>query len=159
MTRSTPVLILLWLAILGGGYWFFGDFLTERQAPATTVSGAGELQIPRAADGHYRVRGQVGGQVLPFLLDTGATTVTLDQAMAERLGLPRGARVRSQTANGVVEGYETVLPQLDVPPFTLQQVRAVVVPQLGAEALLGMNVLNRFDVLLRDGTMILRPRS
>ncbi|WP_034639278.1 retropepsin-like aspartic protease family protein [Chitinilyticum aquatile] len=159
LLRSTPFLVVLWLAVFGGGYLVFSDFLVSRQAPAAQISGSGSLSLPRAADGHYRTSGSINGQQVMFMLDTGASTVTLDQQLADRLALPRGATVSTQTANGTVEGYETVLPQLDIPPFSLQQVRAVVVPQLGDEALLGMNVLNRFDILLRDGAMVLEQRK
>ncbi|MBE9609436.1 retropepsin-like aspartic protease family protein [Chitinilyticum piscinae] len=159
MLRSTPALILLWLSVLGGGYWLFSGLLAERQAPAVRIAGDGSLTIPRSADGHYRSSGSIAGQRVLFMLDTGATSVTIDQALAERLGLPRGTRVTTQTANGSVEGYETVLPELDLPPFRLEQVRAIVVPHLGDELLLGMNVLNRFDILLRDGAMVLEQRK
>ncbi|SMC23860.1 aspartyl protease family protein [Andreprevotia lacus DSM 23236] len=162
MMRSTPVLVILWLSVIG--ILFFGARLVlERQAtpPSSFSSENGQrtLLLQRANDGHFRVKGKINGQEVVFLMDTGATTVTLDTKLASTLGLPVGQKVTSQTANGTVEGFETRIPLLQFGGYTLQSVPAMVVPELGDEMLMGMNVISRFDVSLSRDEMKLTARK
>lgn len=45
------------------------------------------LTISKGAAGHYWVTGSVNGNNVPFLVDTGATSVAINAAQAQRLGL------------------------------------------------------------------------
>ncbi|WP_051711096.1 retropepsin-like aspartic protease family protein [Andreprevotia chitinilytica] len=166
LIRSTPLVIVLWLCVIG--IVFLGARLVmERQrVPAATLTaqdGQRALVLQRAHDGHFRIKGRIGGPAgdrdVVFLMDTGATTVTIDVSLASALSLPVGEKVTSITANGPVEGFETRIPQLQFGGYTLTQVRAIVVPNLGDEVLMGMNVISRFDVQLKQDEMHLALRA
>src|SRR5688572_32832945 len=53
----------------------------------TSRASGGAAQVSRSPDGHYWAEGQVNGRRVRFLVDTGATTVALTLADAERLGI------------------------------------------------------------------------
>ena len=53
--------------------------LAEDTAPAPA-------QVTKASDGHYWAQAQVNGRWVKFLVDTGASTVALTGADAQRLG-------------------------------------------------------------------------
>lgn len=111
--------------------------------------------VTLAADsrGHFMVDGQVNGAHVRFLVDTGATFVSLPASEAARLGIDlRGARRGvSQTANGPVTVYRTTLESVSVGGVTLYNVEAAVHDSRGLDvALLGMSFLNRTE-MRRDG--------
>jgi aspartyl protease family protein len=112
--------------------------------------------VTLAADsnGHFTAEGQVNGARIRFLVDTGATLVTLSATEAQRLGIDfrHGEQTVSQTANGKVLVYRVRLESVAVGPMTLTSVDAVVYDSPGLDvALLGMSFLNRTE-MHREGT-------
>ncbi|WP_164521421.1 retropepsin-like aspartic protease family protein [Iodobacter ciconiae] len=157
--RSTFSIVVVWLLVAAGIYGGFNVFLAHQYNPNTRTFLAGqgqELILQRSRDGHFRLNGSINGQPVVLLIDTGATTVTVGAALAERLQLKVGQPFISQTANGEVEGYQSRLDQLLFGPFEFKALTVGVVPQLGDEVLLGMNVIKRFDISLKSGQMILK---
>lgn len=107
--------------------------------------------------GHFVASGQINGQPVEFMLDTGATDVAVPAELADRLGLQRGPPVTLSTANGRSQGYRTRLDRLKLGDIVLQDVRALVAPGLGGEqVLLGMSALKQLEFTQRSGTMLLR---
>ena len=93
----------------------------------------------------------INGKVPVFLLlDTGASTVTLSSALADRLGIPwrSGIKVTATLADGrTSSGYSVLLRSVTVGDFSAANVRAVVMdkpPAKGIDGLLGMSYLQRF---------------
>jgi len=156
--RSTFSIVLVWLVVAAGIYWGFNTFLSHQYNPNTRIAaGQGqELVLKRAKDGHFRLNASINGKPVVMLIDTGATTMAMNAALAQRLNLERGEPMLSQTANGVVEGYSSRLSQLQFGPFEFQNASVGVVPNMSDEVLLGMNILKRFDITLKDEQMILR---
>jgi aspartyl protease family protein len=117
----------------------------------------GTLQsVTLAADGngHFTAEGQINGARMRFLVDTGATLVTIPAADAQRLGIDyrRGQQVVSQTANGSVVVYRVRLDSVALGTMSLLGVDAVVHESPGLDiALLGMSFLNRTE-MRREGT-------
>ncbi|GAA5785168.1 retropepsin-like aspartic protease family protein [Chitiniphilus shinanonensis] len=150
--------LVVWLLVFAGVFLAMQRFLEARQQPAMAIEMAeGEVSIPRSPDGHYRLRGEINGLPVVFMVDTGASSITLPAPLAARLDLPRGETLVSQTANGTVEGYATRLDTVTLPGLRLTHVGAGVVPNMpGDEVLLGMNVLGRLEVVMRGERMILR---
>jgi len=124
-----------------------------------SAASTGALQsVTLAADGngHFTAQGQVNGAHVRFLVDTGATLVTLSASEAARLGLDykRGQKLVSQTANGPVMVYRIRLDTVAVGSMTLNAVDAVVNESTGLDvALLGMSFLNRTE-MRREGTTL-----
>lgn len=155
-------LILAWAAGLFLATRFFGQWEQRQENPNKVVSSVHgedyiEVQLAGNGKGHFVADGQINGQPVHFLLDTGATDVAIPESLATRLGLERGAPVTLSTANGRAEGYRTRLDALQLGDILLRDVRALVVPGLGGEqVLLGMSALKRLEFTLRSGTLLLR---
>ena len=115
-----------------------------------------------AADprGHFHVDGSINGGAMRFILDTGATSITLPAADATRIGLDyrKGRQSMILTANGRAPAWRVNLDSVRVGDIELQQVEALVLEQGLETALLGMTFLNRVE-MHRDGdTMTLKRR-
>ncbi|MBS0003450.1 MAG: TIGR02281 family clan AA aspartic protease [Thioalkalivibrio sp.] len=120
-----------------------------------------ELRIPPDARGGYIVRGLISGQTVPFVVDTGATLITLSDAEAQRLNLrpAGGVEVAVETASGIVTGRRILLDRVQVGGLVLDRVEAVVLPgESPATALLGMSFLGRVDMQKEGSLLVLRVR-
>lgn len=157
------MMLLFWVVVLGLAGWWFQGRLDERHNPnaALTASAPGEAQLvtlERNAAGHFVATGRINGEPVEFLLDTGASLVSVPASLAERLGLERGASVGFETANGQARGYLTTLDEIALGGLRARDVRGSINPGIGGEtALLGMSFLNRFDIRIRGSQMILSP--
>ena len=128
-------------------------------AAVTTEDGAVRVRAHR--DGHFYVDSRVGDQTVRFLVDTGATSVALSPADAQRIGFDL-ARLdfsrRLQTAGGMVRGAPVVIRSLEIGSIRLSNVRAIVNEQSMPHSLLGISALDRLGGYeVRDGTLTLRP--
>lgn len=164
--RAGKVMLLLaWVAALVLATRFFGDW-EQRQynpnaEPQSLHSARGvEVRLSSARGGHYRLNGQINGQAVTFLIDTGATAVSIPRELGERLGLKPGAPVALSTANGIAEGHRTRLASLQLGDIRLQDVAAILAPNMpGNEVLLGMSALKQLEFTQRDGTLVLRQST
>jgi aspartyl protease family protein len=112
------------------------------------------------ARGHFVGPGRINGQLVQFMVDTGASTVALDAAHAQRLGIAyqQGRRLRLGTANGSAEGWAVRLTSLRIGTSELLDVEAVVVPQPMPYVLLGNNVLSRFQLHRGSQQLVMEQR-
>jgi aspartyl protease family protein len=117
---------------------------------------ADSLQLERALDGHFWLRGYSSGVAIEFMLDTGATTTALTMRVAEQLQLKLERPLQVETADGSATGYMAVLPELRFAGLILYKVPVVVLPNLEHEALLGMNVLKQFEMVQEGNLLQLR---
>jgi len=109
------------------------------------------------------VAAQVNGQSLgAFILDTGATFLSLSQAAADGLGVRRtGSSVRLNTASGTITAPFVLLDEVELGGAVAHHVPAVIHDLPGTPAsiigLLGMSFLERFRVNLdlNAGVLIL----
>jgi aspartyl protease family protein len=102
--------------------------------------------------GHYTADGQINGGAIRFLVDTGATVVTLPAGEARRLKVDylAGQRVMTRTAAGDIPAYGIWLDRVRVGAIELHNVEAIVIEKGLEVALLGMSFLNRVD-MRREG--------
>ncbi|CAN7713473.1 MULTISPECIES: TIGR02281 family clan AA aspartic protease [unclassified Pseudomonas] len=158
-------MVLAWCAALFLATRFFGQWEARQQNPNTVISseqGEGFIEVKLASNtqGHFVASGQINGQPVDFMLDTGATDVSIPAEMAERLKLEKGFGVTLSTANGRTQGYRTRIDRLQLGDIVLRDVRALVVPGLdGKQVLLGMSALNKLEFTQRGGTMLLRQTT
>lgn len=148
---------LLILALL------FGKVLDHKRNPnqhvagAITESGIREVVLQRNRSGHYLANGRIDGQPVEFLLDTGASDVSIPESVAHRLGLSHGAPLVYSTANGDITAYDTRIPTLRIGTIELQDVRASINPHMDGETiLLGMSFLKHLEFTQRGDTLIIR---
>lgn len=159
---GTVMLAITWLMVLGGGWWYFDGWLGRQHNPNQTVqTGAdGSVVLERNRSGHYVASGEINGQPVTFLLDTGATDVALSTALARRLGLRQGAPMTMITANGQSLGYRTRLDSVRLGGIVLHDVAASFSDGIEADTvLLGMSFLKRLDFSQREGRLILHPAT
>lgn len=123
------------------------------QAGATAVLSAD-------AGGHFVTTGSINGATVRFLVDTGATMISLGAGDSRRIGIDRrsGQDAVVNTANGQARVVRVRLDSVRVGEIVVNGVDALVHEQDLPLALLGMSFLNRLE-MQRDGqTMILRKR-
>ena len=124
-------------------------------------SGAQSATLWPDARGHFVATGAINGIAVRFLVDTGATQVSLSNSEAKRLGINyiAGQKTLTSTANGVVPTYRVKLVEVRVGDIVLNNVDGTV--HVGDNlpiVLLGMSFLNRMD-MKRDGEkMVLTKR-
>jgi aspartyl protease family protein len=121
-----------------------------------------QTSIARGADGHYRVVGSVGGHSIAFLVDTGATSIALNESQARTLGIDFrvvGQPMVVNLAAGTAKAWRIKLPQVKVGPLEVLGVEAFVLEGEGAnDALLGMSFLNRVRWKEDQGLMVLESK-
>lgn len=107
-----------------------------------------EVLIPAGPNGHFFIDGEINGGPVRFVVDTGASKVSLSLADATRLGLNlRGApQSLASTANGVVRTISVRLDAVRVGDVELRDVEALVTPAPMPYILLGNSVLSRFEM-------------
>jgi len=136
---------------------------SDRLSAGSSASGAGtqSVVLTSSGNGHFVTAGQINGQTVQFIVDTGASFITLGMSDARRLSINYlgGQRVAMSTANGVVPAYRVKLDEVRVGTVTLNNVDGIVQPETSMPVvLLGMSFLNRME-MKRDGeTMTLKKR-
>jgi aspartyl protease family protein len=150
--------LVIWTAISGATYLYFDARQKPTIAIASVKLASGEIVIPRSQDGHYYVRGAINGHPVDFMVDTGASTVSISLDIARSVGLPRGMPANFLTAGGAIMG-EIVSSQTIEAGGIIVEDLSVGVGTLGDMALLGQNFLRRVDVLQSDDKMVLRIRT
>lgn len=109
--------------------------------------------------GHVVLKVDVNGAPIHFLLDTGASLVTLTPEDARAAGISPGElhfTAFLATANGQIRVAPVKLRELRLNQLTMENVDAVVVESPLAVSLLGMSFLKRLDSYeMRDGTLFI----
>ncbi len=151
-------MVLLWLLIGGAITLMVRAFVPGFGPVRVRAAQAGAVLLSPNRWGNYTLEGSINGVPITFLVDTGASTVAVSTADADRMGLSGCQGVASTTANGTTSGCLALARQISFGPFSVRNVRVAVLPRMAAgQALLGMNVLSRLQILQQDGRMMLRP--
>ena len=133
----------------------------HRQPPALEAPLAFSARIARADDGHYWATGEVAGRQVRFLVDTGATAVSLTPEDARAVGIdPRALTYDSDviTAQGHTRAASVRLASLSVAGVTLNDVDALVIEKGLQTSLLGMSYLGRLSSFEASPTaLVLQP--
>ncbi len=123
-------------------------------------SAAREVVLTAGSGGHFTAGGAINGKQVRFMVDTGATLVSLGKDDAERLGIDLAGARRSttQTANGPVQVWLVTLNTVRVGEVELSNVGAAVVPQPMPMVLLGNSFLSRMSMKREADVMRLELR-
>ena len=121
---------------------------TAPVAEATPVAASRDASITKSPDGHFWAEGQVNGSAMRFLVDTGATAVSLTPEDARRLGfsldhLTYGYKVI--TASGEARAAKVQLDSVSVGGARVEGVDAYVIESGLSQSLLGMSFLGRLN--------------
>jgi aspartyl protease family protein len=132
------------------------DTSVAEKAEESGVSRSTPIVLHRGINPHFMVEGSINGVEVTFLIDTGATLVSLSKDMAQEARLINEAAGTASTAGGQVDVQETTIKHLKIRSLDLGEVKAVISPGLASQqVLLGMNVLRRFDITQKNDEMTL----
>jgi aspartyl protease family protein len=127
--------------------------------PAPEATGA-RIVLSASSDGHFVTQGMVNSRPVQFLVDTGATTIGIGVADAERIGLKykQGQAVHVATANGTAQGWKIQLSSVRLNDIEVRDITAVVTPFAMPFVLLGNSFLTRFQMTRTNDQMVLEKR-
>jgi clan AA aspartic protease (TIGR02281 family) len=169
------------LALADGDWNYAERLLSTSTVPESLSSLMAELQSEidrlKASEGKIVIRFRPGSSNIQvtaelngelsqsFVIDTGATTVTIPISTARRLGIPLdgSSQIRTvYTVGGPVEAREVTIDEINLNGWSVRRVTALVldIPGRSNLGLLGLNYLNRFDVDLQaeKGLLTLTPK-
>jgi aspartyl protease family protein len=147
-------LLLLGVGVLSVRYLDQKGRAPANAAPVQAVSPSSNTMsantrsfVVQANGGHFAVDARVDGRRIPFMIDTGASQVTIRESDASRLGFhpkERDYTIRINTANGVGRAAQVDLRMVEVGDILVRDVPALVVPDNVLNVnLLGMTFLSR----------------
>jgi aspartyl protease family protein len=135
----------------------------EATAPLVTTPALAPqaASIAKGRDGHFWAVGQVNGEPVRFLVDTGATAVALTPDDARRLGYDAqdlNFAYKVVTASGQSRAAAVRLANVTVAGATLRDVDALVIEHGLDTSLLGMTYLGRLaSFQATRSALILQP--
>jgi aspartyl protease family protein len=114
-----------------------------------------ETVLERSGGGHFYADVEVNGELVRFIVDTGASGVALTERDAKRVGLDfdRGEyELVGSGASGAVRGKFVTLDKVSLDGKTARKIEGAILE--GSEiSLLGQNYLGRFSIEIRGNTM------
>ena len=128
----------------------------------TNKAGAGTgTMIIADGQGQFLTRGQVNDASTLFLIDTGASAVTVPESFARRAGvrMDSSSLIGLATANGGIPARKVLFNQVKVGDIELNMVEGIVVEDGRLPvALLGMSFLKRTNLKREGERLIISPR-
>ena len=132
------------------------------QNVAAQPSGSGPARVVLTADarGHFLSTGNINGTTVRFLVDTGASMISIGVGDARRIGIDpsKGEAGVANTANGQTMVSRVKLNSVRVGDVVLNNVDALVHQHDLPVTLLGMSFLNRMEMQRNGDTMTLIKR-
>jgi len=124
-------------------------------------AGTGDrIVLTSSSGGHFVTSGTVNGSAARFVVDTGATTITMSAQDAERVGLDykKGQLGYTSTANGMVPAYRVMLSSVRIGDVQVYNVEATVLPAQMPYMLLGNSFLDRFQMRRENDRLTLEKK-
>jgi aspartyl protease family protein len=136
------------------------------EGPVSAEPGAPEagdrrrIVLHAGSNGHFRTQGQINGRTVNFIVDTGASVVSMSVTDAEAIGLryQSGQTVQVSTANGVTVGWRVKLSTVRLGSLDVYDVEALVTPAPMPYVLLGNSYLTRFQMTRTNDQLVLEQR-
>ena len=127
----------------------------------TIPSGNATVTLNSDTRGHFVSSGSINGAAVKFMVDTGATMVSMGIEDARRAGVNylAGTRGHSQTANGIVPVYKVRLGNVRLGDITLNDVDGLVHESSSLPVvLLGMSFLGQLEMRREGNSLTLTKR-
>jgi len=150
--------VAFWLLVGSVAYLGFDTLLAPKVTRARVIEGAGVITIERSYDQHFYVEGSINGHPITFLVDTGATSVTVGEDLARKIGLGNGVAADFNTAGGRVVGRIVPDNVVQVGGIRVNGLRVAVNPSL-RQALLGQNFLNKIALTQEADRLVLQVKA
>ena len=119
------------------------------------------VNLERQADGHFITTGRINNRWVEFMVDTGATSVTLNSFTADLLGIEyaNAEKVEVATAQGNTDAYQVILGSVAVGDVLLTNVRAFIIRgRFPQTILLGNTFLSRVNMRIENTAMTLQAK-
>lgn len=130
-----------------------------------SVGGSGggtgtQIVLSASSGGHFITQGSINGRATQFMVDTGATSIAMGAADAQRMGIKYqdGEQLKVGTANGVVMAYRVMLSSVRIQDVEVFNVEAAIAPMPMSHVLLGNSFLSRFQMKRDSDTLTLTRR-
>jgi aspartyl protease family protein len=150
-------LSLLAVLVIGFDSWLERQHNPNAELLVVDTDGPAEVVLQRSRSGHYIAPGRINGEAVQFLVDTGATRISVPLSLAQRLGLKQGYASRATTANGIVTVYDTQLQEVRLGSIVLRNVPGNINPGMpGDTVLLGMSFMKDLELVQRGDTLTLK---
>jgi len=129
-------------------------------AGAGAASQGTHIVLTAGPGGHFISSGQINGASVRFLVDTGATEVSMSAQEADRIGLQyrSGTPIVLNTANGAVQGFQTHLNTVRLGGVEIYNVEAIVTASPMPFVLLGNTFLTHFQLKQENDSLTLDKR-
>ncbi|MBQ0725533.1 MAG: TIGR02281 family clan AA aspartic protease [Cycloclasticus sp.] len=157
---------LAWIGFLAMLVIGFDRYLDKRTNPnerpeaVYTADGSAEVTLIQNRQGHYIADGKINGHWTTFILDTGATKLSIPGKLAKALNLTEGRAERARTANGDIVVYRVTLDTVKLGSIELRNIAAHINPHMeGDQVLLGMSFLKHLDLLQKDKQLTLQLKA
>ncbi len=124
----------------------FGNQVRGEFVPGYAVSTAHDEMVLTETGGHFIIIGAVNGEPVQFMVDTGASDITLTPSDARRVGLDPSSLEYTRTystANGTVRGAPAHVARLRIGDIVFTDVPVSVNEAEMQSSLLGMDFLRR----------------
>ncbi len=150
---------ILFLVILS---YSFKQYLDEKNNPNQDIQTrwdgqTHEVRLKQNHFGQYQASGWINNAPVTFLVDTGATFISIPQSIAEKLQLKAGYPMQSATANGRITVYATMLDSVRLGEIELKNVKATINPHMRInQILLGMNFMKDMEITQKQQQLILK---
>ncbi|MFZ9035133.1 MAG: retropepsin-like aspartic protease family protein [Francisellaceae bacterium] len=150
-----------WLAVFTLGIYIAHVFLQAREmktlTPESTIYGNSKTVRLKSYNNQYMSYGKINGIDVKFIIDTGASSVSIPKDVADKIGLRKGQAYRAMTANGEITVYYTRLDSLSIGAITLNDINASINPSSTDDyVLLGMSALKRLKMVHEGNSLILQ---
>lgn len=155
-------IMLVWALILGLGVWFLQEWLDQKYQPNAGLVTTQNEPLRLAPDPYhqYSVDGAINHHQVTFLIDTGASSVSVPAAVAKKAGLVGGEKYWVTTANGSIQVESTRIEKLMVGGFELRNIEAGINPHMDdGIILLGMSAMRHLRFSQDGDTMVIEQPS
>lgn len=159
---SLSMIILCWLIVFAFGTYFLEKKLLEHQPELKIEQDTPTIkQVSIKLNNHnqYMLPGKINNIDVIFLIDTGATHVSIPYHIAKQIQVRQGPETEIQTASGTDTGYHARIDSLTIGNIHLENIRATITPQTDEDyCLLGMSALKRLEMTQEQGKLIIKQK-
>jgi aspartyl protease family protein len=139
------------------------NYMTKGRCATGTRGSAEAFAVPRL-NNVVNLPVTINGIRGTFVLDSGATFVSLKNSFAQKAGveIDQEGIVRLRTANGIVDGKRGRAQTIQLRSLLTKDVPIVVHSGAygdGIDGLLGMSFLSRFNIIIDGKTVRISPRK
>jgi aspartyl protease family protein len=147
---------VFWLVVMGLLFVVMTHYTNQRN---TVIEANGVMTIKKDRDGHFYAPGAINGQAVIFLVDTGATLISISDDVARLARLPAGEAAQFNTAGGTRTGTIVSGVTVQVGSFRASNMRVGTGLEMSdtKKALLGQNFLSKFHTQIEGNTLTLKP--